>query len=1702
MSSRLAFCALTRLHCFLLSSFFCMTDDVCEASGARVRDENDRDGHAHSFSPPPPLRQAMAPMATSEASLSYYCLSTQLPHAERGMIEFALTTSNVQSTATSMKCNFSTLAGISPVDVHACFTHAAAGTTPSSFFVPLVHHPVFTHRCPRFRCHVFDVVCHSCANTDDSGSGSLFMLVPGAPSVPHQSERASLSVRQLQEALSLAMTAHTGVAGSCSQPERGAEESGGRRSPLLSGAATQLHHVVTKFIPPLVLSSLSLGLTITPPAVKLQEAREEGASVSSVAAPPLRLRWSWVEKTAGVKAAPHQTTSGIAASVVKPDRTHLEPLWRHWAAVVTRASADGEDTDELPAQTSDGDDGGGAAECTAYHDPSSVHRRLEAYARRARHAFFHRVGTRCMLTGKQEEVEELMCALLAVLTEAQAQEAYWASPLTPLHLHDPSIVDRCLEVWFVYVGRATRTPLSAMEVPATVRAVMLTPRRSWWDSNGVNVPTQQQQPPLYAQLRDVCEWITMKVLSLVLHWLPSTSSMADESQASASRSAQLFSYKWNETHVLFRGAVDPRYSDGEPPHRVRATAATTPSLQLLDQLLASLTEARCFSDEDPSATQRQDQPAVALTHELFTHPTQHGVVACRLHLGAPLHRVLASSQVTEWQPSTPRTCAARRPVAALLTWYAVDFKDVFSQSYRVWSLIQRGGVAPLAHTSEDAAEHRSHGGRVAPLEQRGVPVDPAVLCCEERNRASAARTSTLGMLGRCLLLALWMKLRLVDTDVDNVHDEEGDAEESVHTMPVCGTLYYSPRRNMLFVRDWGTVQQLHRVLVSTSACSVSDVQRPCVPLFESTSASRASAVVCAAATAVLQAFVRARTAQQQVRERHRQAIVTALHRYAQEDQRKQQQQRRQARRWRAATAVQAWLRARLSRALVCQLDDVQANERRLFPSSCGDSSSVVSTGAELDVSCTEAEEECVLLHWSTVDENGSVASITSSDAAAAILATTTAIATPDTQIQGESMGSDDSLADITPARELAGEASFAASVETIVEDAPAPPFLLAQQSLFFDLEAHERALVWLTELSELLWFTDQFECVGRRACEEEEVNYRRELQRRQREARDKADSQGFQHGSRKARSPCGVQLHNDECVPVAALTLSLPAQTTTSDGAEEDKESLADLMKTVCRGEAGTRADVQTTDERTRQHVYAAHLRRRTKLSLMQSEAQQRRFLGQMWELTRQEWQARWTNVVLPECVLRELHREAFAEDQPGQQQQQVSTVCGTETGTSKTEELGRVVVVTAKPVSATSVSPLKGAPSTRKHRESFTARRAPPTVAEAAKAHRAFLLSEDEVGEKGGDVCAGVKHALPVRSALLRRSASPAPQPTSGGCRGSDEVSPSPIPSTNQLLHKAPLQHVSSDYAVASVTTMPSRTFTKSADVSLKPAQEAKKNARSAGGGGDDGGRSPSARPTPTPTPPRLSAAFTAQPHVSRKSASVRGVPVVSVSLCREEDVSETPLRERPVNPLAFANDVKAAAAVAAAGAAPSPVQRGWWFVPLNRRDDDGAEDGDDGEEEKVSETNAAHATVAQSSSSSNRHSITVFLKRSAGRSPCQSPESKEDREEEKTKTTAETDNVASAVAAAIALARGSAAAEHPPTRKRCTFSRAWHFPASSNCEATTHASVKSPPQEQQQQQQQQQRGASKRGSLDEIPSARIPRKRYVTWADNVQEY
>ncbi|KPI84623.1 hypothetical protein ABL78_6328 [Leptomonas seymouri] len=1612
-----------------------MRDEADGVTGVRMTRQSQREIPHHSTSlalprsSPPPLRPA--PQRTShKVALCYRCLpadqhpqqpftssNKHLLHHGRSVIELALLVVEDHSDVGSAH-EHSVGNDLSLMDMHAFFSRPLS--TPSSLSpLRIAHHPVFVRRCPRLRYCLFDFVCHR----------------KGYMSGQHEDNNAAQ--QQLREALRLALTAHTGEAAMASAGVTvEAEESD---SLPLCHVVEQLHGVLSRFIPMPALPSMALGLTMT--SAGLHVGVSGRGPICEGAAAPIHLRWSWVEAPSveadDAQGSSSRTAAGPASLATStsetPLSTHFESLWQHWLSTVTA-----------------NEDAGGVEEYSRCSNAFSAYRRLREYAKRSEHLLLGSDINRIPSTSEQQEAETLLCALLAVLAEAQRHEEYWASPLTPLSVHDPHTLDRYTLVWFTFIGLAMCRGAAEMQIQTNVQAILLSQAATDEESCCISTPHSKFDVPMHVRLRCMCEWITTKIMAYVLQWLPPT---LFESAAAAPLPNKL-----NETHLLFRGvsvtprgisSLVPRYQQSLARTRHQCVPARIPFLhasaaqlhRTLDQLLECVT-GTSFLTRSSTFTQRVkwQPPIPALTRELFTHPAQHGVVVCRLHLYVPLgSHVFASPKTVRHPSSTIGARVVRSPVAALLSWYAVDFEDVFRQSYRCWLLSQRYGALPT--TQPSVMRDCSASYNCARSCEGSSAVDPAVVCYGGGNDLSAGERSAkdvcigvrrssafpvaLGLLGRCLLLGLWMMLKLTDVDL-----EDGDVgtcssdrnstgasnrmreEDSSQAVPTRGTLFYSSRRSMLFARDWQTVQQLHRVLISTSAIGVDGTRWPASPTPTETLDTRSAEAVGEAAASVVHAFMAARLAQQQIRERHQRIAAVALHRRLQMDHRKQELLLVEADRSRGAAH--------------------QGN-------GATDKSSPRATA--LDLSSAEDEEEpCALLHWS-VEEDAALPSVGSAEAVLIQATTHSADASVD------SVSNEYTPTYRTPAGDVQAELSFTVSVHSSsVQEAggasplsppPAsvksmspstssgplvPPALSLEQRHMLDLEAQERALLWREELCDVLWLTSLQECVERRTCEEREAGCWKKLtvEEEQCKQSQKARRAVPPRDNSSMASFCELQLHNDERVPVTALMslASSPPPVPPAQVVALTAPQLAQFAGTLRSDEEQVRGVLQHVECRQQRYLCTERLHRRAHGMLLSQEAQQRRFLMQICDVQQKEWQARWSTLVLPECVLRELYRDGFQQAQPVEQPE--SLVDG-EAGEPTLHAFSKA------PDPYTSSPPIRAlAPSSRPN---STSKRATPTAVEAAEAHRAFLLQEEAEQE------ALVQPALPRPS---RRSAPPTPQPRKD-CKACAAAPP---------MHPKPLSH-----------PPVLRTAVNSEHNCLRPATGPSKLSGSGKGG------SPSPRQDDaSPPPSRLSAPVALRVLSNARSAS--SVPIVSVSL-RTDTGDGTSLPEPHVYspPKMSSAHLATADLGTTSGRYDDPsvcpaAAPGRWCAPLN---------GDDAGEEEGMPCSTPHTQRQQLRRKRPLASAAIFRNPRAAKGPG-SKQTTTLRFREKANVEMD---VTSAVAAAIALACGNGSRESGPMRAARTASNAHLL-----------------------------RSTGEGSGVVEGRPPRLSRKRHVTWAGDVQDF
>jgi hypothetical protein len=415
-------------------------------------------------------------------------------------------------------------------------------------------------------------------------------------------------------------------------------------------------------------------------------------------------------------------------------------------------------------------------------------------------------------------------------------------------------------------------------------------------------------------------------------------------------------------------------------------------------------------------------------------------------------------------------------------------------------------------------------------------------------------------------------------------------------------------------------------------------------------------------------------------------------------------------------------------------------------------------------------------------------------------------------------------------------------------------------------------------------------------------------------------------------------------------------------------------------------------------------------------------------------------------------------------------------------------------------------------------------TLLEAARAHRAFLLHD------GDDDCAELSEprthgcvALPA-STHLRRSASPIPQPPNDGGDSNGTI-PSPAPPATPLHQGARLD------SSARAAGWPATQAGESDFCTSYSPTVSQRNCN----GGDVFHVSPQ-QPRRSPS---VAHAAPATPN-SRQTA----VPVVAVSLRSEDaDGDVTPLRERHVNKLSrtqtttcvsrryithatstpdtFASTTpphtltpaRRPDPVASAVTSSSSALTGWWYVPLNDPCDDHIEK----QRSRVAKTTTTTMTPLLLSPSTN-HGGSLSGAKAALRLPDESATTTRctagsgaartrraklflrRRVTKETRKTGDEDDVASAVAAAIALACDSSGAcgrglnlhgVRPPssssmsrsTAKR-TSEQALSLPVKPSDVLTGSTAM------------------GKNSIADACRLSRPPRKRYVTWADDVQEH
>ncbi|CAC9468696.1 conserved hypothetical protein [Leishmania infantum JPCM5] len=1022
-------------------------------------------------------------------------------------------------------------------------------------------------------------------------------------------------------ALAVAVGAHTGTGVT---EDGGADEGHGGSNWLslaaassVASAACALKWLLTVFLPLSRVPALAIGLTVSRPAFA-GPGNEVGADTP--------MQWCYVER-------------GASRSVP------YDALWAHWTAMVT------------PPESRRAGSRLASAPCFAEGDHGNdfiVWGRLQHCTERVTTVLFggQPAGS---VTAKSTR----LCALLAVLGDVRAcaTRQSTSDPLPVLLSDETSVPQRLLFQWFTFLGLRSASSLEcrpSVELSTEIHAIVST--RDWL----AELSACNSIYSLGHWLHLVSQWLTFRVLEAALELLPSVLRWKTGSASAA------------ETHLLFRADVDlsrccsaglcsgpdstacPAQQKGgfarlrpscwmryrttastpaAAPPSTASIAAALPELSKAEAALVCVLERLMNAAIGPAGGLRKSLGRSATAHALILEPEAHGVVTCRLHLGSPPPKwernglpvrgvsvpPLSHSFVTR-QPalsSAPPTArAAHSPVvAALLSWYAVDFEAVFGRLYRVWRLAQRyHSRCPAKSCGEIGAAEAAALHDSGPW--RGV-VDAAVRCYTDDAGCSgqAHEGPALGSLGRCLLLAIWLSLALVDVD------EGVGAAAPCPPVTWKGTLYYSSRRNVLHVRDWGTALHLRHV---ASCLSAGDDQvmggdtANAGALQDGNSRGReCGAAVKRAVSTVVNSFARARIA-----------------------------------------AVAAQARTRLQAQSTTHLTFSKAHDPRVHTTTtsrgAGDSTSR-STCRLLhicgdDGAAAEDDDECVLLSWScdtAKEESGP------REGGSGISLVQPQQGKP-RRGGGDPLPSTDPLVSaslhsswLDYSIEEFAEANDGTIGQPLVAQAPAPQVKEDSEHFALDpalavplveLESHLRELLTRNALSEMLSLVGLTGGLAWRTCGNGEVAARQHLASHARSHNVRTEAQR-RFGGSGALPVDEVQLHEDEQPPspaaahvdVSLLTWRALAALASSKAArlQEDEES---TRSALCRAE-----------HRMRQYVHARCTHIGALLLLQSREARGRLHLSQVWDLEQEEWQARWSTVLVPECVLRSLLHEKAA---------------------------------------------------------------------------------------------------------------------------------------------------------------------------------------------------------------------------------------------------------------------------------------------------------------------------------------------------------------------------------------------------------------------------------------------------------------------------
>lgn len=756
----------------------------------------------------------------------------------------------------------------------------------------LVHAPVFA-RCTRPSLSLFDVVLPRLTHHDRDAAARKDELQPQGTR-PLGSDLAAC----VQAALGVALCAHVGTDDAAS--------SSGTSSQLHDAAVLVAHSVVRLLAPATLAPSITLGLTMSP--------APDHVTHPDACERLTRLHWSYLESSAAVPvdydalAAHWEAAVGASTALrrrvshvdVPSPSTHTRAEAAHscWAAPDTQAA-----------------------------DSASVHRRLHAYAERVAASELLSCCASLPFSGSPPRWRSALLAILLDVRQRLVEQETGGNALSLLHgtaQHDA--LAQWLLQWFSFLacrsaptscaGSVTDAPprhaspcaqlpidiqtqLHAALHSSTGLRAALTSLPVGCGSGGSN--SSSPLHPLRDALQHVAHWLTLHVLEATLAQLPATLSVG---QSATSCSPPPFA----DAHVLFRsscgqegvvqsartthvrrggGLTQVRPSRWMIYHNAgavrRSLLELTPAQSAFVSLLERLLDVAAQRSADPIATVRRSPPSSLLTYDLFTQPELHGVAVCRLRcavgpqqssnapLAPPSQRRASVARSTVPHGSSGSgggnnniTAAAvvRAPlVACLLAWFAADFDCVFSALHRVWCLALRYGSATASTSVSEEAATATFSSL-----WRGL-VNPSVRC----DAAAAAGVPALGLLGRCLLLAMWMSLSVVDAD-------EGPREGAATAPPSrrramaawAGTIAYSSRRNVLHVRDWATAMHLARV--ANALCV--GVRRPVRPHGDTDAGcSEQRERVEAAVAAVVTAFLNARASAVRRHERWRAALL-------------------------------------------------------------------------------------------------------------------------------------------------------------------------------------------------------------------------------------------------------------------------------------------------------------------------------------------------------------------------------------------------------------------------------------------------------------------------------------------------------------------------------------------------------------------------------------------------------------------------------------------------------------------------------------------------------------------------------------------------------------------------------------------------------------------------------------------------------------